>query len=92
MPDLVEGEIAKAYIILKSDTSSNEDKIMTFCRKFLVACKCPRKIQFVSNVPKTSTGKIMHRGLYTLDGMSDLITDEFLYQKQLQDPREKPVG
>ena len=40
---------------------------MTFCRKSLAAYKCPRKIQFVSDVPKTSTGKIMRRELYTLD-------------------------
>ena len=67
LPDPVKGEIAKAYIVLKSDTSTSEDEIMTFCRKSLAAYKCPRKIQFVSDVPKTSTGKIMRRELYTLD-------------------------
>ena len=67
LPDPVKGEIAKAYIVLKPDTSTSEDEIMTFCRKSLAAYKCPRKIQFVSDVPKTSTGKIMRRELYTLD-------------------------
>ena len=67
LPDPVKGETAKAYIVLKSDTSTSEDEIMTFCRKSLAAYKCPREIKFVSDVPKTSTGKIMRRQLYTLD-------------------------
>jgi long-chain acyl-CoA synthetase len=67
LPDPVKGEIAKAYIVLKSDTSTTEDEIIKFCRKSLAAYKCPRKVQFVKDVPKTSTGKIMRRELYTLD-------------------------
>ena len=37
------------------------------CEKTLAAYKCPRKIKFVKDVPKTSTGKIMRRELHTLD-------------------------
>jgi len=33
----------------------------------LAAYKCPRKIKFVKDVPKTSTGKIMRRELHKLD-------------------------
>ena len=36
-------------------------------RESLAAYKCPRKVQFVDDVPKTSTGKIMRRELHTLD-------------------------
>lgn len=41
--------------------------MIAFCRKQLAAYKCPRKIQYVPDVPKTSTGKIMRRELHTLD-------------------------
>jgi long-chain acyl-CoA synthetase len=41
--------------------------MIDFCRKSLAAYKCPRKVQFVDDVPKTSTGKIMRRELHTLD-------------------------
>ena len=33
----------------------------------LAAYKIPRSIQFVADLPKTSTGKIMRRELKTLD-------------------------
>jgi len=67
LPDEIKGEIAKAYIVLKTDTTCTEDEIITFCHQSLAAYKCPRKVQFVDDVPKTSTGKIMRRALHTLD-------------------------
>ncbi|MDA9949900.1 AMP-binding protein [Paracoccaceae bacterium] len=67
LPDDIKGEIAKAYIVLKTNTACTEDEIIAFCRETLAAYKCPRKVQFVDDVPKTSTGKIMRRELHTLD-------------------------
>ena len=67
LPDEIKGEIAKAYIVLKTDATCTEDEIITFCQQSLAAYKCPRKVQFVDDVPKTSTGKIMRRALHTLD-------------------------
>ena len=65
--DELKGEIAKAYIVLKEGEHATEDEIIAFCREELAAYKCPRKVQFVKDVPKTSTGKIMRRDLNTLD-------------------------
>ncbi len=65
--DELKGEIAKAYIVLKEGKTATEDEMISFCREELAAYKCPRKVQFVSDVPKTSTGKIMRRELNTLD-------------------------
>jgi long-chain acyl-CoA synthetase len=65
--DELKGEIAKAYVVLKEGETGDEDEIIAFCREKLAAYKCPRKVQFVSDVPKTSTGKIMRRELFTLD-------------------------
>ena len=65
--DALKGEIAKAYIVLKEGEDATEDEIIAFCREELAAYKCPRKVQFVNDVPKTSTGKIMRRELNTLD-------------------------
>jgi long-chain acyl-CoA synthetase len=67
LPDDIKGEIAKAYVVLKTNMTSTEDEMIAFCRKTLAAYKCPRKVQFVDDVPKTSTGKIMRRELHTLD-------------------------
>ena len=66
-PDEIKGEIAKAYIVLKPDAEANEKEMTDFCRQHLAAYKVPREIQFVPDLPKTSTGKIMRRELHTLD-------------------------
>ena len=66
-PDEMKSEIAKAYIVLKEGVTRTEQDMIDFCRKSLAAYKCPRKVQFVDDVPKTSTGKIMRRELHTLD-------------------------
>ncbi len=66
-PDEVKGEIAKAYIVLRPDAKAEEKEITDFCREHLAAYKVPREVQFVADLPKTSTGKIMRRKLHTLD-------------------------
>ena len=66
-PDEMKGEVAKAYIILKEGVKADPDSIMAHCRANLAAYKCPRKIQFVKDVPRTSSGKIMRRELATID-------------------------
>lgn len=65
--DDLKGEIAKAYIVLRDGHTPSHEDIIKHCRNHLAAYKCPREIQYVADVPKTSTGKIMRRQLYTLD-------------------------
>ena len=67
LPHDLKGEIAKAYIVLKNNAKCTEEEIIAFCRNYLAAYKCPRKVQFVNDVPKTSTGKIMRRKLHSLE-------------------------
>ena len=67
VPDEMKGELAKAYIVLKDGETATEEEIIDFCRGSLAAYKVPRQVQFVDDVPKTSTGKIMRRKLSTLD-------------------------
>jgi long-chain acyl-CoA synthetase len=66
-PDELKGEIAKAYIVLKPGATQNAEAILALCRDQLAAYKVPRAVQFVADLPKTSTGKIMRRELETLD-------------------------
>lgn len=66
-PDPLKGEIAKAYVILKNGAKADAEDLMTHCRANLAAYKCPRKFQFVTDVPRTSSGKIMRRELATID-------------------------
>ncbi|HEY6330583.1 MAG TPA: AMP-binding protein, partial [Blastocatellia bacterium] len=52
-PDELKGEIAKAYIVLKTGATANEDEIIGFCKQHLAPYKAPRQVQFVADVPKT---------------------------------------
>ena len=65
--DEVKGELAKAYIVLKDGAEPDVDGIMTHCRNHFAAYEMPREIQFVAELPTTSTGKIIRRELHTLD-------------------------
>lgn len=65
--DELKGEIAKAYVVLKPGAAADAEEIIALCRKELAAYKVPRAVQFVPDLPKTSTGKIMRRELSKLD-------------------------
>ena len=67
LPDELKGEVAKAYVVLKPGATPDAESILALCRAELAAYKAPRLIQFVADLPKTSTGKIMRRELRKLD-------------------------
>jgi long-chain acyl-CoA synthetase len=67
IPDEDKGELAKAYIVPRTGATPDADSIIAFCREHLAAYKVPRAVQFVDDLPKTSTGKVMRRELQTLD-------------------------
>ena len=66
-PDEFKGEVAKAYVVLRYGAQADEAEILALCREHLAAYKVPRTVQFVDDLPRTSTGKIMRRMLRTLD-------------------------
>jgi long-chain acyl-CoA synthetase len=57
------GELAKAFIVLRPQSQATTQDIMEHCRSHLAAYKRPRAIEFVEDLPKTSTGKILRRAL-----------------------------
>ena len=67
IPDAEKGELAKAYIVPKVGVTPSVPAILDYCREHLAAYKVPRAVQFVDDLPKTSTGKVMRRELRTLD-------------------------
>jgi long-chain acyl-CoA synthetase len=63
VPDEVRGEIPKAFIALKPGQQTCEKEIVDFCKQNLAPYKIPRQVEFRSELPKSSTGKILHREL-----------------------------
>ena len=66
-PDPLKGEVPKAYVVLRQGAAGDVDALLGHCRAHLAAYKIPRSVQFVPDLPKTSTGKVMRRELKTLD-------------------------
>jgi acetyl-CoA synthetase len=69
-PDPVRGEIVKAFIVLKPDVSPSQalhEEIQNFVKTRLAAHEYPREIDFVKELPMTTTGKIMRRVLRKMD-------------------------
>jgi len=66
-PDEINMEVVKAFITLKPGISPNSDlelEIMNFIRKKLSSVAMPQEIEFVDQLPKTRSGKIMRRLLH----------------------------
>ncbi len=63
-PDPLRTEIVKAYVVLKDGVTAGkalEDEIRGFVRQRLSAHEYPREIEFVSDLPMTTTGKVIRR-------------------------------
>lgn len=58
MPDARLGEVGLAAIELKPATTCTEAELLDLCRSRLASFKVPRRIVFVTDYPRTATGKI----------------------------------
>ncbi len=65
-PDELWGESVRAAVTLRSGASALESELIEFCRARLTHYKCPRKVQFVPELPKTGSGKIQKSVLRSL--------------------------
>lgn len=66
-PDEVNMEVVKAFITLKPGFTASSDlelEIMNFIRKKLSSMAMPQEIEYMDNLPKTRSGKIMRRVLH----------------------------
>ncbi|HET7714712.1 MAG TPA: AMP-binding protein [Bauldia sp.] len=64
-PDPLRTEIVKAYVALRPGHPPSEAlvrEIQTFVRERLSAAEYPREIEFVAEVPLTTSGKVVRRG------------------------------
>jgi long-chain acyl-CoA synthetase len=66
IPDPLYGEEVKSFVVLKEGTSASEEEIIAFCRNRLADFKCPRRVEFLSEIPKGPTGKLLKRELALL--------------------------
>jgi long-chain acyl-CoA synthetase len=61
--DPVKGEAVKVAIVLKEGGSATADEIIEYCRTRIATYKAPRQVEFMPQLPKSATGKILKRVL-----------------------------
>jgi len=58
LPDARWGEAPHAFVVLKQGATATSDEIRAFTRERLAHFKAPHSVTFVTELPKTATGKI----------------------------------
>ncbi|MBK9295086.1 MAG: AMP-binding protein [Oligoflexia bacterium] len=60
------GEVGKAFIVLKANALQSdvvEGELKAFCKKNLAGFKVPKYFEFINDLPKSQSGKILKRNL-----------------------------
>ncbi len=63
VPDARRGETVKAWIVKRSDDPTTEAEIIEWCKERMAKYKYPREIEFRSELPRTTVGKVLKREL-----------------------------
>jgi fatty-acyl-CoA synthase len=58
VPDSKWGEVPKALVVLKPGQQTSEQALIAFCRDHMAHFKAPKSVEFVTELPKTATGKV----------------------------------
>jgi long-chain acyl-CoA synthetase len=62
VPDKKSGEAVKLFVVRK-DPALTEEAVLKYCREHLTGYKCPRDVEFRTELPKSNVGKILRREL-----------------------------
>lgn len=63
VPDEYRGETVKAYVSLVEGAAVTPEELIDFCRGKMSAYKYPRSVEIREELPKTTSGKLLRRGL-----------------------------
>jgi fatty-acyl-CoA synthase len=64
------GKRLAAFVVLRNGQSLSEDEVKDFVKQNLARYKVPRDVSFVSELPRTPTGKVLKRELRALHAAS----------------------
>jgi long-chain acyl-CoA synthetase len=65
VPDAYRGETVKAFVSLRPGRAATAEELIAFCREHMAAYKYPRQVEFLDELPKTVSGKLLRRELRT---------------------------
>jgi long-chain acyl-CoA synthetase len=62
-PDPYRGETVVAHVVLRPGAAATADELIAHCRERLAVYKAPHVVNFVDELPKTASGKVLRREL-----------------------------
>jgi len=62
-PDPESGEAPKAFVVLRQGMEATAQQLMAFIEERVAPFKKLREVEFIQQVPKTASGKILRRDL-----------------------------
>ncbi len=65
VPDAKRGENVKAFVVLKDGESATKEEMIAYCKTKLATYKLPSEIEFRSQLPESTVGKILRKELRT---------------------------
>jgi acyl-CoA synthetase (AMP-forming)/AMP-acid ligase II len=68
VPDAVWGEAGKAFVVLEPEVRLTPDELRAAVSPFLSRFKIPKQIEFIEQMPRTSTGKLLKTDLRSREG------------------------
>jgi long-chain acyl-CoA synthetase len=63
IPDEYRGETVKAFVVLREGEAATEQEIIDFCGEHLARYKVPTAVEFRTELPKSTVGKVLRREL-----------------------------
>ena len=63
VPDEYRGETVKAFVSVKPGAEVDAEGLIAYCKERMAAYKYPRQIEFIDELPKTASGKVLRREL-----------------------------
>jgi long-chain acyl-CoA synthetase len=66
-PQKVGQEALKAWVVVKEDQTLTADELIAFAGERLARFEIPRRIEFVTDLPRTTVGKILRRELAQME-------------------------
>ncbi|HEY2429600.1 MAG TPA: FadD3 family acyl-CoA ligase [Acidimicrobiales bacterium] len=63
VPDARLGEVGAAFVVLRRGAAATPDEIVAWSRQEMANYKVPRSVEFVAELPRNATGKVMKEAL-----------------------------
>ncbi|MGD2097775.1 MAG: long-chain fatty acid--CoA ligase [Desulfobacterales bacterium] len=63
VPDERWGEVGHAFVIARKDSDLQAEDLLFYCREHMAKFKCPRRVTFCEDFPRTSLGKVRKKEL-----------------------------